>query len=809
MEPNERAHLARQIARGRVILFTGAGFSNGAFTKNGAPVASVAELKEALWQLLFPGEPLDETATLGDLYEAGLRSKKTQLRSLLEDRLRVDPGRLPDVYETWFSMPWARAYTVNVDDLDEAVGRQFRLPRPVTSISAVRDGIAVPVGSLASVHLNGRLDDFPDSTFSARQYGERVAAIDPWYHQLVAELASHTVLFVGTSLDELPLWQYIALRRGKGRGKEFRPGSYLVTPTLSAPRRVSLGDFNVHWVQMTHHEFASEVLSTLGGEREQGLILVSQLQERHGARTLRRVADIRDEGASDLPGFLLGRQPTWRDLSEGFAIKRSFEEPMKSKFESAKKRLLLISGTAGSGKSTTLMRLGLDYEAQGREAYWLDLGTEWSPSEIRRRIKEREVDVVLIDDIDTFGSAGGQLLADLLSDNAETTVVAAARTTRIDHLGIEEHLEEDKVEQVTVPHLGDDDIEGLLAALDAANRLGRLKGKDHDQQVRVFKERAGRQLLVAMIEATSGERFEEKIERECEELTSEHRFVYGVVALATTQRVYLTKDEILLAVGESDNDALARIGDLLRQELLVDVNGEIVVRHRLIAERVVDYLQRQHEIAVPITGLMFAMSTKVHPGRPRHSREAKLLSRLISHDWLMSMIGVDEVREAYQEIEGQCSWDYHYWLQRGSVEVEVGALSDAQNFLEQARALAPDDYKVQTEWGYMALKKAVERAPSPESRELAEESFRELEGAINKRGAKDPHPYQVFGSQGLIWASKAGLKRDELKEVLARIWRISEEGARMHSKDGQLQQLAHEAEKAYLMLAVPPELREA
>jgi hypothetical protein len=50
-------------------------------------------------------------------------------------------------------------------------------------------------------------------------------------------------------------------------------------------------------------------------------------------------------------------------------------------------------------------------------------------------------------------------------------------------------------------------------------------------------------------------------------------------------------------------------------------------------------------------------------------------------DFLLRTIGVMSARDFYTRLEALLSSDYHYWLQRGSLEVEVGDVRKAENFL--------------------------------------------------------------------------------------------------------------------------------
>jgi len=85
--------------------------------------------------------------------------------------------------------------------------------------------LAASVAALVTLAVC-QLDDLPNATFPARQYGRRVPGRDPWYSMLAADLMSRVVVFVGTILDEPPLWQHLELRGSKSHGRELRPRSF-------------------------------------------------------------------------------------------------------------------------------------------------------------------------------------------------------------------------------------------------------------------------------------------------------------------------------------------------------------------------------------------------------------------------------------------------------------------------------------------------------------------------------------------------------------------------------------------------------
>jgi SIR2-like protein len=806
MEAILRQRLANQIASGELILFTGAGFSLDAINIVGSNLPSVGTLSKALWPLAFPSDPFDDRSNLGDIYDVAARRAGNKVRDTLRDLLTTDSASIPEVYRKWFSMPWARIYTLNIDDLDEASHIAFQLHRPIRSISAQTDTYPIESTDLYSIHLNGKVADYPAVTFSARQYGERTARHEPWYYHLVADLISHPILFVGTELDEPLLWQHIELRgKRRPRQKELRPGSYLVTPGISAARRAMLDDFNIKLIEMTQADFVADILDTMEAEKQRGHTVIStRLSPNAGGRFLFDVADLRtqrDDGTGD---FLLGREPFWSDITSGHAVEREFEIDLRTRIEKSNEHVIVITGTAGSGKSTTLMRMALGYHSEGKKVGWLDSEVELPLWQIREAVRGSGFQVLFIDDADNFGFKIGSLLAELTAENRDMLIVAGMRTTKFDRLQVEDYLKGHSHLLYVLPHLEDSDIELLLEALTKAHRLGKLRGLSHEEQVGRFKQSAGRQLLVAMIQATSNERFEEKIDSECHDLVPEQGLIYCIVAIANSLRASVTKDEILLATGDSTNEQMSRIQRLLDQRLLIAPDGQhIRLRHRVVSDRAVDYYRRQGSMRDPIIGLLWAIATKAHPEQNRKAREQKLLLQLMNHDVLIKLTSDQETpRLAYGEIEEILGWNYHYYLQRGSYEVEVGNLDLAKNFLDQARQMAPDDYMVQTEWAYMTLKRAAENASSIGAEESANEAFAELEDAIERRGKFDYYPYHILGSQGLRWLRRAIISPDEKARLLSRIHSIVQEGVKLFPNHREMEQLAKDIEKERLMMAV-------
>jgi hypothetical protein len=310
-------HLTGQFKRGLAILFTGAGFSRDARNVQGNLIPLVSEVKHALWQVFFPTQAYDNSTSLQELFDYALIRHRTELTDLLLGNFTVDADSIPEWYARLFGLAWFRTYTLNVDDLVEATRRRYQLVRPLVTISATTDHLnqtsdsPVQGNVLDVVHLNGKLSDGPIKiTFSITQYAERLARQEPWYVRLASELLTHSFVFIGTQLDESPLWQHIELRRTRGRQtKELRPRSYLVTPTLNPAREAILADFNIVWLQMTTLQFFEHVLVHMEAPSIQGRQALAEIGNPLRRRALDDAAVVALENPNLKTEYLLGAEP--------------------------------------------------------------------------------------------------------------------------------------------------------------------------------------------------------------------------------------------------------------------------------------------------------------------------------------------------------------------------------------------------------------------------------------------------------------------------------------------------------------------
>lgn len=782
-----RSYLAEQFRRGRPILVTGAGFSRAGYNLLGRPCPLATELASAIWDLVYPGEALEPGTPLQDIFEIARTRNASGLLQVLRTHLTIDhtKGDLA-IYERLLSLPWYRWFSLNVDTLPSAVDARFVLPRPLRVIDGLPQtaDVAERQGSIADslfvVQLHGLLEKAPEGvTFGRLQYAARTNTPDPWYSTFASELMVRPAIFFGTQLDEPPLWDYIELRKSKGqRGLgEHRPRSFLITPSLLRSRAALLKGYNIEWLQMNLESFLADVvLPDLWNAKDEGLRALralssrAQLTDKNDAR-LFVVSELLDEipkGVLDATArdFLFGAEPTWNDIRCGAATKRATDGELRRLFDGPE-RLLIVTGTAATGKSTCAKRLALDLHAEGRNAGWIDQFHRPRVLDIRRACERTDgPSIILIEDSDIYGDQLESLIREILVVPRLTKVVVVVRSTLVERFlaGI---LAMGDVAEHTISTLSDTDIDGVIGSLERYNRLGVLKNMPPAKQRLVFKEKCGSQLLVAMMEATSGVAFDDKCRGEYTQLTEPEKRFYEVACLATARRIVLQKEDLILATQQQDNAAVSILDAMITRGLLTQQGGTIRARHRMISERVLGLLIKENQLASVVSGLLFALCLKIDFSLPRRARPWRNVAALINNEYLHSLLGVDSAEQVFASVEQLLTDDFHFWLQRGALQLKFGQLLLARNFLDQAYGLEPDDLFVRVERSYMLLKFAYSFPHGPNSREMAGEAIATLTELVDGRGKEQGPVYHTLGSQGLAWSRRGALSPDERTALLA------------------------------------------
>ncbi len=805
-EKRIKEYLGNKLSEGGIILFTGAGFSSDAKDKNGKNLPLSKDLAKELCNLIDLKYSPKES--LKDIFQVAIQKNKREVIKHLKERLTATPCSLDSEYKTIIGQPWHKAYTVNIDNLYDVAQAKFNFERRIVCHSGKMAGQPLHAQSpkdLIVIHLHGMLEDIPDHvTFSHEQYFEKSFS-DSCYNILSSEILQYPFLFLGSQLDEELFWHYIHLRKLKGSIRDFgelRPNSLLVIPELSSVRQELLRGYNITWIPQTRKEFCTHFLNPLKAESQKGLIKIKQFSKESDPNSIPTVSHLMNmEKGRPSKNYLLGSEPSWKDI-HSHSVERDKESEWMNKITNKIKNrssqkpapVFAFTGTAGDGKTSVAMRMAVQITNKGKTVGWIDRDSNIAPHKIFNLVENSEdMEYLFIDTPDIYGSSISQTISKLALKSNLKSIFLAVRSGKADRLFNSSLFDESiPFEEFSTYRLTDDEISKILDLLENKNLLGSLKGKSREERVTVFKNKLDRQLIVAMIEVTSGKNFTDKICEEFEDLEGVSKQVYCLIAVATSRNHYLLREDILLGMrGDRSNNILNIIEQMVRRGLLVEsVPKRLKVRHRVIAEKISEKLAEQNQLMYYYTCLAYIAAIKSTEPTSEQKRMKRLLKTLINHDFLFKISSEAMVVQGlYESIEGLLTNDHHFWLQRGCFELENGSLSLARNYLNQSQSLNSEDPLVILSMEHLNFREAISNPNLEKSSRLTKEAYENIVQLIEKRGKLDPYPYHILGAQGLKWA-KQGIKNpDKRKKYLEELLIILKKGVENHNHSKEIKDI--------------------
>lgn len=834
-ERGDEQYLVRAINRNQVNLVLGAGFSTLAKNRLGNHLPTGAQLAGHLWAFLGYPQPYDPASSLSELYEAMLASGKSLITIsdfLSSHLISIDA---PREYEEIVKVFWSRIYTLNIDNLLEMIYSKARSPR-LDIRSFPRDELPdrdITLDRIQAVHLHGRLPCSPnDVTFSLSQFARRATPHDHLYDHFVRDYATKTTVFVGTALNEPLLWQYIEIRKAKSPDlREERPKSFLISQSVSAPKRALLQAMNVvpvigttsdflAWLAEKGAELASrddvlrvtipglvELVSSAKAGQERDVQAVKEFGKHFHMIPI----DVGTRGP-DRSLFLLGASPKWEDLLHRrdapreitALIQKDIEESLQK--EAGRVALFPLLGSAGSGKSTLLRRVAIQL-AQAGYACFLTNSEELARfDDIARALTHIGKKCILFfDNSETILRSLPQLLASLLTIEHPPVCVVASRIN--DFQRISPKLPAEVVgHEFLIPHLNRNEIRGVIAVLERENLLGELKGMTPDQRITEFESKANKQLLVAMREATSGKGFDQIIEDEYRTLTpSECQILYLCVALATEAGYRLTLQEFVGCSRATAAESLSFLNRNLRDIVLrTGANDDLLMlRHRRIAEHMVNGAASRDDLREAYLRLLGVLSSEIG-GQRRRSRTFSLYKTLIHHHTVFRRFeeNIDEARQVYDSVLPKFSQNPQFLLQYGSLEMEADNLEIAENYIAQADSLDQGNPFIANARGQLRLKQAI-RAPNKASAiVLRDEGSAILMANITNPELDDAYCYHIYCQLRLNWIRVWGASPQEKKRELEMLRGVADEAFKKYFRDRRISEVKLEIERDYFSIAV-------
>ena len=370
------------------------------------------------------------------------------------------------------------------------------------------------------------------------QYITHKSGRDRLFDHLATRSTQHPLVFVGHSLQDSDIRQFL-LDLGNN---EDRPRYFAVTPKITPPEKRMWESRRITHLEGTFEEFLStldEALPSVFRAVTATPVLPDlPIAERFIVRNpplsrscfefLENDVEYVRNGLSvdsfDRRTFYRGYSPRWSATDANLDVRRDIEDSILSdavleEGEAGGTSFHVIKGHAGSGKSVLLQRVAWEAATTFQKLclYLQPHGTLSfdALTELSQVVDERIY--VFVDDVGDHILQVLRVLEQARQTSLRLTIVAAERTNEWNMTCTD--LEPFLADEFEVRYLTTKEIDQLLALLEENNALFRLQNFSQEERRAELVDKAGRQLLVALHEATLGKPFEDIIADEYAEIT--------------------------------------------------------------------------------------------------------------------------------------------------------------------------------------------------------------------------------------------------------------------------------------------------
>ena len=536
-------NLMSDVQAGNVVLVLGAGASMGSQNDNGDSPPTGKDLAQILAARFLGGEHADNPLSV----VAELAISESDLPTVQEYIRTIFTGFRPAGFHQLLpTFKWTALATTNFDLVVERAYDACSAPSQelvpfVKNGDRVDENLRSPT-SLMFIKLHGCITRSTDSDvpliLSVDQYVSHRKGRERIFDHLKYLAFEHPIVFVGHSLQD-PDIRHMLLELGSS---ESRPRFYTVTPDVTGPEQRYWGGRRITTLSGTFEEFLttldSQIASPLRGvvptAPRSGVPVSDRFVVREpsiGPSCLEFLNNDVDyvksgmptEGLEDSRLFYRGHNPRWAAVTQDLDVKRDIQDTVLSDAILEDDgdqgcKLFVIKGHAGSGKTVLLQRIAWEAALEfNRLCLYVRNGGQFSYDvlrELSRLVDERIY--LFIDDIDEHFTRTLQLLQTAKRSQFRLTIVAAARINEWNMTC--EDLDPYVTDEFQVRYLSPQEIDRLLELLEEHRALFLLERSSLEQRRAAFLERAGRQLLVALHEATLGKPFEDIIADEFAEI---------------------------------------------------------------------------------------------------------------------------------------------------------------------------------------------------------------------------------------------------------------------------------------------------
>lgn len=612
--------LLDQIKEGNVVLFLGSGALIGASHKKGNKAPIGKELANLLVEKFLEADLKDSSLAIVSelaISEFDLYTVQKFIADYFED---FEPS---DFHLKIPLFNWKAIVTTNYDLIIEKTYSKVS-EKQQTLVKFIKDeridDKLKTVNDLQYIKLHGCITEINNPQLplilTTDQYVTHKKNRERIFERVVDLARNHTFLFIGHSLEDSDIRE-ILLKLDNDL--TYRMRSYFIAPNIKPAIERMLQTKKITTLNLTLSSFLEEINQKIVFD-EQDNNFENNLQLNLDKALIKRITDLQNRPSKTLINFLnfdvtiIDDNPNVETINpeeffkgsiynispiiQNLDVRRNIENGISTEIflnsEKSQQNLFSILGHAGSGKTVLLNRIAYEgYKSFNKICLLINKEVLINPEpiiELYSLLKER---IFLF--IDNAFNNELEIVHLIERAKKESVLITIITTERLNIWNVEcNRIKFYCTNFYILKYLSESEISSLINLLEAHNSLGYLKNKPREVQQREFEEKAGRELLVALYEATQGKSFQEIVVDEYNSIPDEAaKYLYLTVCLlhklGTYARAGLISRVHDISYDQFEEKFFKPLESLIFSKRDYYINDYIYeTRHRLIAEFVID-----------------------------------------------------------------------------------------------------------------------------------------------------------------------------------------------------------------------------
>lgn len=734
--------LLTQVRDGHAILLLGAGASIGSQASDGRHCPSTPELGRLISDTFLGGYLRD--GQLSQIAEYAISETDLgRVQGLIRDTFQgLQPTQAHKLLPKFM---WHGLATTNYDMLiEQAYGDTkdgLQQPRPMIEDKDRIDENRRDARNVLLLKLHGCLTRITNEQcpliLTPDQYRQHKNGRSRLFNTLKEWGSEHPIVFIGHSVQDTDIR---AVLEELGELSAFRPRYFIVAPDVDAVKSRFWETKRITLIKGTFEEFLQvlDVNIPSAARSMAGVVLPPsshpiqkyfRTNDRISSSTLESLNTdvIYVNGISattyiDPKEFYKGYTSGFGPIEQKLDVRRRITDVITEDYfirdqneKTSGPEVVLVKAHAGAGKSVILQRLAWD-AAREYDCLCLFASTQGSLNAAPLQELIRSLGRRLYLFVDDATDRTRELEAMLKRMGPEGSYLTVVMTERINEWNVQGHnLAPFVTEEFELKYLDASEINSLLALLEQHHALGTLERLTPDDRRKELSEHAGRQLLVALHEATLGLPFETILVDEFNHITPfEAQVLYKTICVLNRLNVPVRAGLIARVHGIPFEEFKSRFFAPL-EHVVFAIQDEITkdyhyrARHPHIADivflRVLKNVEERFDCYIrclKALNITYAVDWKAFW---QMIRSRNLL------DLFPDLQMVKAIFAAAKETVGE---DAHLLHQMGIYEMNRpnGDLSEASRLLSRASDLAPHDSSIKHSIAEHRLK-AAERSRTP------------------------------------------------------------------------------------------------